>query len=145
MRYFLGIAYAKSGALDKAVTFLQAALDAGVEHDDARFQLASALDRSGAHARARAEYDRFATAFPQSQFAVYAMRRSATLARAPAIAKPAPAVTPGAQPPGANPPLAPAAPPRPLVAPGPPSRRRRRHARGRPARGRLVGAVIRPS
>jgi TolA-binding protein len=122
MRYFLGIAYAKSGALDKAVTFLQAALDAGVEHDDARFQLASALDRSGAYARARAEYDRFATAFPQSPFAVYAMRRSATLARGPAIPKPGPAVAPapaGARPLPVAPPVAPAASPKPVVAPRP--------------------------
>ncbi|MBA2541773.1 MAG: tetratricopeptide repeat protein, partial [Deltaproteobacteria bacterium] len=89
MRYFLGIAYAKGGALDKAITYLQAALDADVEHDDARFQLASALDRSGAYAKARIEYDKFATAYPQSQFAVFAMRRSATLARMPANA-PAP-------------------------------------------------------
>ena len=84
MRYFLGIAYAKAGALEKAIGLLQAAIDADVEHDDARFQLASALDRNGAHTRARAEYDKFATAFPQSQFAVYAMRRSAALARLPA-------------------------------------------------------------
>ncbi len=86
MRYFLGIAYAKGGSLEKSVSYLQAALDADVEHEDARFQLASALDRSGAYARARTEYDKFATAHPQSQFAVYAMRRSAALARMPANA-----------------------------------------------------------
>jgi hypothetical protein len=89
MRYFLGIAYAKGGALDKAISYLQAAIAADVEHDDARFQLASALDRSGAYAKARTEYDKFATAHPQSQFSVFAMRRSATLARMPANA-PAP-------------------------------------------------------
>ena len=84
MRYFLGIAYAKAGTLDKAIRYLELAIAADVEHDDARFQLASALDRNGAHAQARAEYDKFATAFPQSQFAVYALRRSAALAQAPA-------------------------------------------------------------
>ena len=89
MRYFLGVAYAKSGQLDKAVAHLQVAVASDVEHDDARFQLASALDRSGAHARARAEYDRFATAHPQSPLAVFARRRSATLART--AAQPAPA------------------------------------------------------
>lgn len=88
MRYFLGIAYAKGNQLDKAITYLQAALDGEVEHEDARFQLASALDRSGAYARARTEYDKFATAYPQSQFSVYAMRRSAALARLPANAAP---------------------------------------------------------
>jgi len=88
MRYFLGIAYAKTGALDKAIAYLQAALDADVEHEDARFQLASALDRNGAYARARTEYDKFATAYPQSQFSVYAMRRSAALAKLPANAPP---------------------------------------------------------
>ncbi len=88
MRYFLGIAYAKTNALDKAIAYLQAALDADVEHEDARFQLASALDRNGAYARARTEYDKFATAYPQSQFSVYAMRRSAALAKLPANAPP---------------------------------------------------------
>src|SRR5690606_5679956 len=76
VRYFLGVAYAKAGELDKAIPHLQAAVAANVEHADARFQLASALDRSGQYARARAEYDRFATAHPQSQLAVFAMRRS---------------------------------------------------------------------
>jgi tetratricopeptide (TPR) repeat protein len=98
MRYFLGIAHAKAGTLDKAVAYLQAAVEAEVEHDDARFQLASALDRNGNFAKARAEYDRFATQFPQSQFAVYAMRRSATLARMPPSGPPLPAPAPDAAP-----------------------------------------------
>ena len=130
MRYFLGIAYAKAGTFDKAVAFLQAALDAEVEHDDARFQLASALDRSGAYARARVEYDRFATAYPQSQFAVFAMRRSATLARLPANAPPAAPTVPPAVPPATNtppaitpatkPPVTPAVTP-PATKPSPPA------------------------
>lgn len=117
MRYFLGLAYAKANQLDKAVAQLQLAVDGGAEHDDARFQLASALDRSGAFARARAEYDRFATAHPQSGLAVFAMRRSATLARAPAVGRPG--GVPGA--PGApGGPVAPAArPPAPIPAPTP--------------------------
>lgn len=86
IRYFLGVAYAKGGQLDKAVPLLEGAV--GSEHTDARFHLASALDRSGAYARARAEYDRFATAQPKSPLAVYAMRRSAVLARMPATAPP---------------------------------------------------------
>ena len=76
--YYLGVAYAKT-ELDKAVAHLQAAIAGDVDQEDARFQLASVLDRSAAYARARAEYDRFATAHPQSPLAVFAMRRSATL------------------------------------------------------------------
>ena len=119
MHYYLGIAYART-ELDKAVAHLQAAIAGDVEQDDARFQLASALDRSGAFARARAEYDRFATAHPQSQLAMFAMRRSATLARLPAVG--APAGPPGGSPePAAAPPPAgfapPAVPSAPVVAP----------------------------
>ncbi len=95
MRYFLGVAYAKANELDKAIALLTAAIAADVDQEDARFQLASALDRAGQYARARTEYDRFATAHPQSGLAVFAMRRSATLARMPATAPvpPAKAVT----------------------------------------------------
>ncbi|MBA3394120.1 MAG: hypothetical protein H0T89_15845, partial [Deltaproteobacteria bacterium] len=98
IRYFLGVAYAKLGQLDKAIAHLTAALANEAQHDDVRFQLASALDRSGAYAKARVEYDRFATAHPQAPFAVFAMRRSATLSRMPAVAPapPSPPVTPGA-------------------------------------------------
>ncbi|HLL24570.1 MAG TPA: tetratricopeptide repeat protein [Kofleriaceae bacterium] len=95
MRYYLGVAYAKSGQLAKAVAQLEPALVGEAEHEDVRFQLASALDRLGQYAKARAEYDRFATAHPQSAFAAFAMRRSATLARMPAQAKP-PVVAPKA-------------------------------------------------
>lgn len=88
MHYYLGVAYAKGNDLAKATTHLQQAVGADTEHDDVRFQLASALDRSGQYAKARAEYDQFATGHPQSSLAVFAMRRSATLARMPATAKP---------------------------------------------------------
>ena len=78
MHYYLGVAYAKADdARRRRSRTSQAAVDAEVDHEDARFQLASALDRSGQYARARAEYDRFATAHPQSSYAVFAMRRSA--------------------------------------------------------------------
>jgi hypothetical protein len=82
IHYYLGVAYARTD-LAKAATHLQAAVAGDSEQEDARFQLASVLDRSGALAEARAEYDRFATAHPQSPLAVFALRRSATLARMP--------------------------------------------------------------
>jgi tetratricopeptide (TPR) repeat protein len=91
MHYLVGIAQAKAGELDKAITHLQRSLELDVADEDARFQLASALDRAGQWGKARGEYDRFATARPQSGFAVFAMRRSATLARMPAVAPAAPA------------------------------------------------------
>jgi tetratricopeptide (TPR) repeat protein len=125
IHYYLGIAYAKT-ELDKAISHLQAAIAGDVDQDDARFQLASVLDRSGAFVQARAEYDRFATAHPQSPFAMFAMRRSATLARLPAAA--APLGGPGARPAGkaiwpAAPmkPVLPATPGAPPLTPAPPA------------------------
>jgi len=82
-RYFLGVAYAKAGQLEKAIVHLQAAVEGDTDQEDARFQLASALDRGGLFARARGEYERFATARPLSPLAVFAMRRAATLAMLP--------------------------------------------------------------
>jgi tetratricopeptide (TPR) repeat protein len=96
MHYYLGVAYARTD-LDKAVTHLQAAIAGEVDQDDARFQLASVLDRSGAYLQARTEYDRFATAHPQSPFAGFALRRSATLSRLPVTP---PASAPEPAPPG---------------------------------------------
>jgi tetratricopeptide (TPR) repeat protein len=123
MHYDLGVAYARTD-LDKAATHLHAAIAGEVEQDDARFQLASVLDRSGAYLQARAEYDRFATAHPQSPLAAFALRRSATLSRLPAagpasVPEPAPsgpatALAPGAAaalPPAAAPPSQPASAP----------------------------------
>jgi len=106
MHYYLGVAYAKAGTFDKAIANIETALSGDVDQEDARFQLASALDRSGAWGKARTEYDRFATAHPQSQLAPFAMRRSATLARMPAVQPP-----PGQ--PIAPRPAAPAPPPKP--------------------------------
>jgi tetratricopeptide (TPR) repeat protein len=122
MHYLLGVAYVAKNQLDKAIPHLQAAVDGDVGDDDARFQLASALDRAGQWARARGEYDKFATAHPQSSSAVFAMRRSATLARMPATAPwngPAkPAAPPGA---AAENPASAAAPPKPAVTPAKPA------------------------
>ncbi|MGE0550037.1 MAG: tol-pal system YbgF family protein [Kofleriaceae bacterium] len=115
MQYYLGVAHAKAGDLTKAIGHLQASVAANVDQDDARFQLASALDRSGAYAKARLEYNQFATAHPQSTLAGFAMRRSATLARM--RAQPAPGTT-GAAPSGsAAPTAAQAAPAKPSPAP----------------------------
>lgn len=91
MRYYLGVAYAKTGALDKAIEQLQAAVDANVDVEDARFHLASALDRAGQWGKAKIEYDRFATAHPMSSYAAFAMRRGAALDRFPPVAPARPA------------------------------------------------------
>ncbi|HEU4731690.1 MAG TPA: hypothetical protein VFT22_27530 [Kofleriaceae bacterium] len=119
LHYYLGVAYART-ELARAASHLQAAIAGDVDQEDARFQLASVLDRSGAFAQARAEYDRFATAHPQSQLAMFAMRRSATLARLPAVAPggaPAPGpAAPASVPGGVAPPAAGAGP----AAPAPP-------------------------
>ncbi|HEY0192001.1 MAG TPA: hypothetical protein VGC42_12865 [Kofleriaceae bacterium] len=125
LHYYLGLGYARTD-LASAAAQLQAAVAADVDQEDARFQLASVLDRSGAYGQARAEYDRFATAHPQSQLAVFAMRRSATLVRLPAVAPPngqvaaPPAVmSPAPAAPGAARPGVAPAPARPGVAPVP--------------------------
>lgn len=120
LRYFLGVAYAKAGQLDKAIVNLTIALAVEAEHEDVRFQLASALDRSGAYAKARAEYDRFATAHPVSSFTAFALRRSATLARMPAQAAPKPAAPAPAPAPAPAAKPAPAAPANDPLAPPPP-------------------------
>lgn len=92
LHYLAGVARAKTGDFDAAIEQLKAAVDSDASDDDVRFQLASALDHAGQFAKARAEYDRFATARPQSPFAVFATRRSAAIARlaAPSAAAPAP-------------------------------------------------------
>jgi tetratricopeptide (TPR) repeat protein len=106
MHYYLGVAYARTD-LGRAGNHLQAAIAGEVDQDDARFQLASVLDRSGAYLQARTEYDRFATAHPQSPLTVFALRRSATLSRL-SVAPPASASEP--TPPGPAAPPAPGAP-----------------------------------
>ena len=86
IHYQIGVAQLRASDVDKAVIHLVAAVEADVIDEDARFQLASALDRVGQWGRARAEYDKFATAHPQHPSAVFAMRRSSTLARMPPLA-----------------------------------------------------------
>jgi hypothetical protein len=88
MHYYLGVAASKAGALDSASVHLQAAVDGNVDLEDARFQLASALDRAGQWGKAKTEYDRFATAHPMSSYTWYATRRAAALSRMPAVRPP---------------------------------------------------------
>jgi tetratricopeptide (TPR) repeat protein len=84
MHYYLGVAAAKAGTLPAAIPHLQAAVDGNVDLEDARFHLASALDRAGHWGRAKIEYDRFATAHPVSSYTWYATRRASALDRLPA-------------------------------------------------------------
>jgi tetratricopeptide (TPR) repeat protein len=88
MHYYLGVAASKGGALDGAIAHLQAAVDGNVDLEDARFHLASALDRAGQWGKAKIEYDRFATAHPQSSYTWYATRRGGALSRLPAVRPP---------------------------------------------------------
>lgn len=85
MHYYLGVAYSKAAQLEKAIAHLQQAVDGDVDMDDARFHLASVLDRAGLWGKARVEYERFATAHPMSSYTAFATRRGYTLSRAPAI------------------------------------------------------------
>ncbi|MBP9087005.1 MAG: hypothetical protein KBG15_12865 [Kofleriaceae bacterium] len=86
MHYYLGVAQLKLTQPDAAVVALEQALTADVEIEDARYYYAAALDAQGQFARARTEYDRFATKHPLSSLTLYATRRSAILARGPAVA-----------------------------------------------------------
>jgi tetratricopeptide (TPR) repeat protein len=84
MHYYLGVAASKAGGLDNAIMHLQAAVDGNIDLEDARFHLASALDRAGHWGKAKNEYDRFATAHPVSSYTWYATRRASALDRLPA-------------------------------------------------------------
>jgi tetratricopeptide (TPR) repeat protein len=86
MHYYLGVAYAKGGTLEKAIPHLQSAVEGDVDVEDARFHLASALDRAGLWGKARVEYERFATAHPMSSYTAFATRRGGTLSRSPDVA-----------------------------------------------------------
>ena len=83
LRYYLGVARWKLGDHAAAVEQLRRALAGKLDaaSNDARYYHAAALDKLGEAEKARAEYDRFATAFPQHPFAVAARRRSAILWR----------------------------------------------------------------
>ncbi|HEY5926573.1 MAG TPA: tetratricopeptide repeat protein, partial [Kofleriaceae bacterium] len=88
MHYYLGVAASKAGALDNAIVHLQAAVEGNVDLEDARFHLASALDRAGQWGKAKIEYDRFATQHPMSSYTWYATRRGGALSRLPAVRPP---------------------------------------------------------
>lgn len=96
MHYYLGVAASKASDYDTAITHLQAAVDGNVDLEDARFHLASVLDRAGQWGKAKVEYDRFATAHPQSKYTWYATRRGGALTRMPAVRPPG-YVAPGEQ------------------------------------------------
>ena len=105
MHYYLGVAASKASDYDGAIAHLQAAVDGNVDLEDARFQLASVLDRAGQWGKAKIEYDRFATAHPTSRHTWYATRRGGALSRMPAVrpAKAAPATPAPANPAPARP------------------------------------------
>ena len=110
LEYFRGLAYVRRGQVDRAIPSFEAAVAGHVVEDDARFQLASALDRAGQWARAKTEYEAFAAAHPQSPFAAFALRRIATLAH-PAPVQAAPAAAGSAAAPAAGSAAEPAAAP----------------------------------
>jgi tetratricopeptide (TPR) repeat protein len=88
LHYLAGVARGKSGDFDAAIAHLSAAVDSDTVDEDARFQLASVLDRAGQRTEAKGEYDRFASAHPQSRFAAFAIWRSAQIARGAAAETP---------------------------------------------------------
>jgi tetratricopeptide (TPR) repeat protein len=93
-QYYLGLCLARTGELPRAKAAFEAALAAQVEIEDARYQLAMVLDRAGEVGKARTEYEKFATGHPKMILAVYAMRRSAVLARWGRAAPPLPGTAP---------------------------------------------------
>lgn len=120
LAYYLGVARWKLGEHQAAATQLERALGGELDaaSTDARYYLAAALDKLGDADRARAEYDRFATAYPKSPLAVYARRRSAILVRRARGPMPGPGAgdalapaTSTAAPTGAAPSTAPSTPP----------------------------------
>src|SRR5262245_24092436 len=121
MHYYLGVAASKAGAFDAAIAHLQAAVDGNVDLEDARFHLASVLDRAGKWGKAKIEYDRFATAHPMSSYTWYASRRGGALSRMPAV-RPANVPANAAQPAAVEPQVAPPQPVAPATAqpPAPP-------------------------
>lgn len=83
MRYYYGVALHKLGDYAAAAHQLELALAGGAERTvgpDARFYLASALEALRQLDRARAEFEKFATAHPQHHLAGTARRKAAELA-----------------------------------------------------------------
>ena len=86
MRYYLGVAQHRVGRHEDAARQLELAIAGRVDQvggGDARYYLAAALEALGRIDEARAAYDKFASAQPESQLAVAARRKSAMLAHAP--------------------------------------------------------------
>jgi tetratricopeptide (TPR) repeat protein len=83
MRYYAGVAKWKQADHAAAVRHLEQALAGNLDAAslDARYFFAASLDKLGQVERARAEFDRFAGAHPQSPLAGYARRRAAALGR----------------------------------------------------------------
>ncbi len=84
MRYYLGVALVKTDAAEDGAKQLELALAGRVDESgvaDARFWLATALEKMGKLDDARTEYDKFASAHPTSPLSVSARRKSAALAR----------------------------------------------------------------
>lgn len=84
MRYYLGLSYFKAADYTQAAEQLQQAMNGQAEQagiEDVGYYLATALERIGKFAEARAEYDKFANAHPMHAWAAAARRRSAQLAR----------------------------------------------------------------
>jgi tetratricopeptide (TPR) repeat protein len=84
MRYYLGVALVKTGVPVDGEKQLTLALAGRVDENgvvDARFWLATALEKQKRYGEARAEYDKFATAQPKHPLAWAARRKSAALAR----------------------------------------------------------------
>ena len=88
MHYYLGVAYSKGNALDKAVAHLRPRSPATSTDEDARYPArVGARSRGPVGARRAREYERFATAHPQSPSrGVRDARGARTLARMPAHA-----------------------------------------------------------
>ena len=84
MRYYLGMSLYKQDDHENAARQLELAIAGRVDQSgvgDARYYLAASLEALGKYAEARIEYDKFASANPNSPLTVSARRKSAQLAR----------------------------------------------------------------
>ena len=85
MRYYLGVSQYRIGEYEDAARQLELALAGRIDqvgdiYGDARFYLAASLEALGRNEEARAAYDKFASAQPESPLAIHARRKSAMLA-----------------------------------------------------------------
>lgn len=84
MRYYLGMSLYKQDDFENAARQLELAIASRVDQSgvgDARYYLAASLEALGKYAEARIEYDKFASANPNSTLTITARRKSAQLAR----------------------------------------------------------------